>query len=351
MIPKETIQKILEAGARAPSGSNSQPWQFRVKDNVIDILALPEKDHPILNYKYRGTWLSHGALIENISIAALEMGYEARINVFPDSLNSKLSARITLKDSVSKNTPLYKAIFERTTNRKPYETTPLKKADKTTLLESIKDIGDFRFTEESDKLKVLGEAVAKNEIVMFENEHLHKLLFEELVWTKKKEREKGGGLFVKTMELKPPQRLALKIFRFWPVMRLFNKLGAAKSIAAANAKNYAACSAMGIVVVKDDDKDFIEAGRLLERIWLVATNLGLSCHLITGIFFLEQRILAGVASELSKEHIELVKSAYEKTAEIFGVKDGLIAFLLRIGYDGEPSARSMKKAPVILSEI
>ncbi|MEK7193695.1 MAG: nitroreductase family protein [Patescibacteria group bacterium] len=28
MIPRETIQKILESGVQAPSGSNSQPWKF-----------------------------------------------------------------------------------------------------------------------------------------------------------------------------------------------------------------------------------------------------------------------------------------------------------------------------------
>lgn len=351
MISQETIQKILEAGARAPSGSNSQPWQFRVKDNVIEVLALPEKDHPVLNYKYRGTWLAHGALIENISIAALEMGYEARISVFPDSSNLKLTARIILENSVSKGASLYKAIFDRSTNRKPYESAPLKDADRASLLESIKGMGDFRFIGEPDKLKVLGEAVAVNEIVMFENRHLHKLLFEELVWTEKEEQEKGGGLFVKTMELKPPQRVALKVFKFWPVMKFLNKFGAAKAIAEENAANYAACSVMGIAVVKDNDRDFMDAGRLSERIWLTATKLSLSCHLITGIFFLEQRILTGETKGFSKEHTELVKDAYQKVADIFSVKDGLIAFLFRIGYDGEPSARSMKKAPFILPGI
>lgn len=349
MISKETIQKILEAGAMAPSGSNSQPWQFRIKDNVIEVLALPEKDHPILNYKYRGTWLAHGALIENLSVAAAEMGYDARASVFPDSSNPNLTAKIILNNSVSKNTHLYEAIFKRVTNRKQYKVTPLKETDKVALLESAKDMGNFRLAEEPEKLRTLSEAVAVNEVVMFENKVLHELLFKELVWTEKEESKKGGGLFIKTMELKPPQRAALKIFKFWPVMKFFNKLGAAKSVAKDNARSYAACSAMGAAIVKDDDRDFIEAGRLLEKIWLTATSLGLSCHLITGIFFLEQRILAGGASGFSNAHVDLVKNAYKKTAEIFGVQDGLIAFLLRIGYDGEPSARSMKNAPIILS--
>ena len=35
VINKEDIKKILEIAANAPSGSNSQPWKFKVKDNQI----------------------------------------------------------------------------------------------------------------------------------------------------------------------------------------------------------------------------------------------------------------------------------------------------------------------------
>lgn len=70
MISREVIQKILEAGAQAPSGSNSQPWRFEVAGGTISIIMLPEKDHPILNFRNRGTLLAHRALIENIVIAA-----------------------------------------------------------------------------------------------------------------------------------------------------------------------------------------------------------------------------------------------------------------------------------------
>lgn len=343
----DDIKKILEAGCQAPSGSNSQPWKFRVKNNVIEIISLPEKDHPILNYRYRGTWMAHGALIENIAIAASHLGYQAQIIVFPDKSNPKLTARIVLEKSISQNESLYKSIFTRTTNRKPYERIPLKDSDKTALLESIKGMCDFRFTEESDKLKIIGEAVAVNEIVLFENRRLHDLLFEELVWTKKEERQKGGGLYLKTMELKLPQQFALMFFRQWGIMKIFNKFGVARSIAKDNAKNYASSSLMGIVVVRDNDEDFISAGKLIERLWLEATRLGLSAHLITGIFFFWQGILAGETKEFSKEHLELIENAHQKVASAFGVNNGLIAGLLRIGYDGEPSARSIKKPPEV----
>src|SRR3989344_1888875 len=122
---KEDIQKILEAAVNAPSGSNSQPWRFEVSGSEIKVIALPEKDHPILNYRNRGTLIAHGALIENISITSSVLGYKANVNLFPDTSNPKLIARIGLEQNSPSSNPLYKCIPLRSTNRKPYKRTPI----------------------------------------------------------------------------------------------------------------------------------------------------------------------------------------------------------------------------------
>ena len=153
-------------------------------------------------------------------------------------------------------------------------------------------------------------------------------------------------MYLKTLELKPPQQVALRIFKYWPVMNFLDKLGLAKSIAKGNAKGYSAASAMGIIIVRDKDEDFIKAGRLVERIWLKAVKMGLSFHLITGIFFFWQRIMAGEIKEFSEEHVNLIKDAYQKVASTVGVSDGeIVALLFRIGEGGKPSAYS-KKLPL-----
>ena len=36
-VPKKTVRQILEAGLRAPSSKNSNPWHFLVLDNKKDI--------------------------------------------------------------------------------------------------------------------------------------------------------------------------------------------------------------------------------------------------------------------------------------------------------------------------
>lgn len=350
---RDDIQKILEISVNAPSGSNSQPWKFFIKDNQIDILALPEKDHPILNYRNRGTWVAHGALIENILISASNFGYKTNLQIFPDKSKPNLTAKIFLENSEPKNEPLFLAIPLRATNRKAYKKIPLTAEQKAELLNSTKEISsglELLLTDNKEDMRVLGEAGSVNEIIMLENQELHKLFFDEIVWTKEEEAIKKSGLLLKTMELKPPQQLALKLFKKWKVMNFLNKFKIARGIAKGNAKIYSTGSAMGAIVCSDQDEEFIKAGRLLERIWLKAISMGLSLQLITGVLFFWQNIRVGKKDVFSEEQIKLIEDAYKKTASVFKVDQGLIALVFRIGYSSEPSALSIKKPPEISLE-
>ena len=113
-MKKEIILNILKAAVRAPSGDNSQPWRFEVSNNNnIKIYNLPEKDNPIFNYKQRGSHIAHGALIENIIIAAKENGMNVKVNLFPQGTSSDFIAEIDLlPDQSIKKDPLF-FIFSR----------------------------------------------------------------------------------------------------------------------------------------------------------------------------------------------------------------------------------------------
>jgi len=349
-IPREIIQKIIEAAANAPSGSNSQPLRFEVRKNEIDIIALPERDHPILNFRNRGTWIAHGALIENIAIAAREFGYSPKIMVFPDTTNKNLTARITLTKTNEPKDSLYPAIASRCTNRKPYATTPLSKIQKEELIRIAErwKQGNIsvKFIESKEQIEKIGQAASVNEVIMFENRALHKLLFEEIVWTREEEKKRGKGLLFATMELKPPP-LMVKMLRSWSLMRILNMLGVARAIAKDNVKMYAATPMVCAINTGNDDADFINAGRLLERLWLQATSMGLNVHLMTGILFMWQRIASGETGWLSENHVALIREAYQTTASIVQPGGKNVALLFRIGKAENPTARSLKLPPEI----
>ncbi len=354
-IPRDHIYKILEAGGQAPSGSNSQPWKFKVNGNTIEIIALPEKDHPILNFRYRGTWIAHGALIENLLIAASALGYKADLELIPLSPISQITARIKLSqgDVQKENLSLYQTISTRATNRKPYKTTPLTSEQKNLLLQEAERIrkGQFKLIEDKEKIQKLVTASCKDVTIMLEDRDLHELFFKEIVWTEKEEKEKKTGLYIKTMELQPPQENALKLFKNWGLMKFFNFLGMAKAIAKTNEKLYAKSAAVGAIIINDTDDEFLTAGRIMQRVWLKATEMGLSCHLMTGILFFWQRLKNDNDNKFSQKHRNLIQKSCEDISNVLEVNnsDKTIALLMRIGDGGRPSGLSSKMNPVIIT--
>lgn len=349
MIKRDDIEKIIKAGSLAPSGSNSQPWKFFVKDGVITVYALYENDHPVLNYRNRGTLLAQGALLENIDTAAAALGYTAHVRLFPKGGENPVS-EITFTEATPTKHALADAIAKRAINRKPYKKKPLS----TDLREQFMEQGDgvdVKLVDDKKAIATMAEAASVSERVMFEDQGLHKLLIEEIVWTEEDERVKKSGLFLKTMELSAPQRAVLKMVKAWPATKLANKLGFSKMIARGNAAIYRSTALMGVILVTDTDKSFIEAGRVMERLWLRATAAGLGFHIMTGVGFFWQRMFLGDGGGFSPKHRTLVQESYDIMKKTVGSNDKKMPVVVfRIGYGGEPTARSSKKDPEIVFE-
>jgi hypothetical protein len=350
-MDRDHITRIIAAGALAPSGSNSQPWEFIVEGDAIFVIAHPEKDHPILNVHNRGTWLAIGAVVENMIIAAAAEGIVAQPSYFPvDTPACAAVLRLTsspVSDTAASMKVLSAAIPARTTNRKPFERKPLA-AEFAVRLDTIPSV--HWITEESAVAET-GNAAAKAERLMLENKALHAQLFKEIVWSRAEEQKRGGGLFIDTMELDPPQEFSFKYaFSKWPVISLLNRIGAAAMVARENGAIYARSARMGVIIVAKSSgaAGYIEAGRTMERTWLTATQHGASFHIIGGILFLRESLLAGNPAHFSNEHAAVIQDAYVTIAKNAKVRDDEdMALLFRIGYGEAPRARSMKTAPRI----
>lgn len=347
---EEIIKKILEVAVYAPSGENAQPWRFTIKDNQISLFNIPERDQSLYNHEQKGSYVAHGTLIENIIIAASQEGYQAKVSLFPDSNNRDLIAIITLEQSAQKNEPLYSYIKKRTTNRKPYKNIPLT-SEQVNELQGVQKEGEqveVILAQEKEKKEILGEAGSVNERVMFSNKFIHNFFFDHVNWTKEEEEKKRVGFYIKTLELPLPAQVAMKVFRHWPIMNAFNKIGLAKGIAKGNAKTYASSSAIVAVVANTDDpKNCIAAGRVMQRLWLTTTKMGLSAQPLTGVLFFMKKIVAGETKEFSQEHITLITDAYKKINAEFGVQNKAVIVMMRIGEGGEPTARAVRLAPII----
>lgn len=353
MIPRELIRKILEVATQAPSGENAQPWKFEVKDDELFVFNIPERDQSLYNFEQRGSLVSHGALIENIVIAAAHHGLVADVAILPDSSNSELIAKIGLRDGESEGEALYPYIATRTTNRKPYKKRRLTEEQLGALRATARDAkqGEVRMTTDREEIRILAEVGSLNERVMFSNRYLHGFFFDHVNWTEEEDKRKRLGFYIKTLELPLPIQKILPLFRSWRLMSLVNRLGVNTLIAKGNAKMYASSSAIGCVVVDDySPQNMILAGRILQRIWLETTAMGMSLQPLTGVAFFMQRIAAGAVDKFSKEQVELIGGGYKKIVDTFHVDRGVIPLMFRIGDGGEPTAHALKLDPQIKYE-
>jgi len=351
----DDIRKIIADAILAPSGENCQPWKFILRQdagNTIDLMLLPDRDQSLYSWGQRASYMANGAVLENLTISAREHGYEPKVALFPDENNENLVARIELAKNVTvvpKN-PLYPFIAERSTNRKKYDTIILNADQKQALLD-CSDPGSIQsqtpnassapagpisilFTEDSDKMKSLAAAGSVNESVMMSNRYLHQFFFSHINWTKEEDDETKIGFFIDTLELPPPALAGFKLFKHWPVTNLLNKIGLSKMIGKQNAQIYAASSGIGIITVPDlSAETFVRAGRVLERLWLTTTSLGLSLQPLSGLLFFMYRIMANDTERFSPAQVEAIKDAYANIRGIFGLTGGA-------GGAEKPAARS-----------
>lgn len=339
MIPREDILKILEAGTRAPSGDNAQPWRFVVRGDRVEVHNVPEKDTSQYNINQRGSMVAHGALLENCIIVAQTLGYSLTPEILPDQSDQNLTVRFMLAKTSPTPHPLHSAIEQRCTNRKIYHAQPLTTDER----ETLRNIAEHVHWEyDSGKISELAKAISTNERILFQNKTLHDFFFDHVRWTQEEEIQKGGGFFVKTLEVKAPMPL-FKLLRKWGAMKFFNWLGMSKKISQENEKVFASAAAFGLITMPGyTSSDYLAAGRAFERIWLTATSLGLSLQPMLGVLFLHQNIELGKADALSIDEQLLLQKAYHQIRASFHIQEGTTALLFRVGHSAAPSARSSR---------
>jgi hypothetical protein len=114
---------VVLCGALAASAHNTQPWYFDISKNRVDVYADLSRNLGKADDDRRMMTLSVGCAIENITIAAMQLGITPEVSLQNDgSFNDNgYSARILLPSGkFPSDQPMFQAIFQRQTTRAPY---------------------------------------------------------------------------------------------------------------------------------------------------------------------------------------------------------------------------------------
>lgn len=119
----ESESYVVLCGALAASAHNTQPWYFDISENQIDVYADLSRNLGKADVNRRMMALSVGCAIENITIAAKQLGITPDVRLQNDASFSDTgySARIQLlPGKFTIEQPMFQAIFQRQTTRNPY---------------------------------------------------------------------------------------------------------------------------------------------------------------------------------------------------------------------------------------
>lgn len=343
-MPHADLLKIVEAGTRAPSGDNVQPWSFRAGDDRVEVLLVRGKDSSLYNHEERASLIAIGCLVENMRLRAAALGYEASLEVVP---HDEIAARFVFAKGSPAPQPLSEFIEKRCSNRKAYEASEIPSTTLEALHGSVEsDHVDLRIIQ-GERARVVARASAVNERIVLENRELHAFLFKHITWSEGDD-ERAPGFLVDTLELNAPQRAVFSIVKNWGAMRLANLVGISRLVAADNARLYASGPAVAAFATHSNTPEALVClGMQIQHFWLTAASLGISAQPISGVSLLYERLRAGDSTRLEAHHQRMIRDAHRRIASALELRDEHLLFMLRLGFAPPPSARTRRSQPAI----
>ena len=345
----EEIHLLLEKGILAPSADNLQPWKFRVGEQRIDLFLDEARVKNFCDAGFLAPYVSAGAVIENIRVAASSLGFEITVQPFPEPRHPFYVASLGFAPSARKTHPHFPILEKRVTNRSFYQ--PWRKIEPSLYprLESAvpKEKG-FRLLwikRKEPSYRKLSHLVGKADEMRFENARLHREFFEILRFDPDEVTKTKDGLDVRTLGGGAETKFLLRLMTSWKRLSFLNRFGLSRLFNLYARLQMASSQAAGLLIgPTQKPEDYLRGGEIMERLWHEITCSGLALQPMEAIpiFILNLQLTGGSDfSPAQKGRLEAMKKDF---FEIFGIHDeqSLILFF-RMGYGPPVRHRSLRR--------
>jgi len=268
--------RMVRAAILAANPHNSQPWRFRVHDNIVDVFADTGRNIGAIDPYRREMYMGLGCALENLVLAAEQYGYATDVTLLPDAANAAHAARVALVPSTAHESALFDAIPARHTDRGPYDINRPVSGETLTRLaglgQDLPQVGVLWFTTEPDRRRVGELIVAATEAIVADSQQSG----DSAKWFRSSWREiqqLRDGITLDAQSLPPFVNVMAKI-----LPPLSQEQSDQAWLRTTRDRHVATAAAFGLIVVPDanDNAWRIRGGRLWQRMHLWATTQGLS---------------------------------------------------------------------------
>lgn len=304
---------LIEQAGKAPSGHNTQPWQFLLHDSGIDIRPDYRRALPVVEPDHRELFVSLGCAAENLCIAAAHRGYHTSLSIDDNGI-----IRIRLSRTMPPQSAQHFAhISVRQTNRSLYNGKRIPAHDMATLrsVTTENGIAIHDFANGTPAYAAIADLIyASNRLQMRSQAFCHELQ-QWMRYNKKHQDDTRDGLSYAVFG-------APNLPRFLAQFIITHTLNA-DSQNRSERKKIAAASHFILLTAHDNTRvQWIQLGRTLQRLLLTATALD-------------------IAHAYANQPNEIPELS-EKMATILGITEEHPVILLRLGY-GKPMPYSLRK--------
>jgi len=330
-IRLEDLKDILKLAIRAPSGDNSQPWKFIWNNQFLQIKNDSTRGRCFFNINEYASFLSCGALIENIRIAASSFSFSIEIKLKEG--NEEIADLKFYKSNI-KVDPLVAAVSIRQTNRFPFKTdaVPDDFLSQLTTEIPVSSPTKCNFYQSPNDIKLISKLASVADSTFWASKEIHDDVF-KWIRLNLKARDVHEGLSLDVLGLDPfskvvfPFLIKQKILQTLALFRINKVLGWKSSL------NLRKSGAICIINLDTLSKaNIMQAGMDIQRLWCRANLLGLAVQPMTSWLYLLMNKHVNGAPLLTprfKKELDILEDLWQELSK--NSKD-IPVMCLRIGF-------------------
>ena len=252
---------------KAPSGHNTQPWNFKLSDTSIEILPNFAQTLPAVDADNRELFISLGCALENICITADYFGYNYNI--------TKQNEKSIIIDLEKTNVPVQNSLFQqiekRQTNRNVYKIQTIN-SSLIAQLNNIplqENINIYIYEKGTNNFDILSEYILKGNEIQMNDKAFKEELVSWMRFTKGEISKTQNGLTFSALGFPSIPRFLGK-----PIVKSYLK---PKKQNKTDLKKIQSSSHFVLFTTKNNTvTEWINLGRSLENVTLKATELGIA---------------------------------------------------------------------------
>ncbi len=285
--------KLVSYAILAPNAHNKQPWIVDLRNEGIDLYVDAKRLLPQTDPQARQITISQGTFLEILSIAATHYGLQADISLFPngidpmDQIGKNPVAHIALTEQKEKRQDeLFNSIVNRHTNRRVYSGPPLTDAEIGAIRRSYTD-ENYPFDLYVDPAEISIIAGMMTEAMRIEtyNRAMHGETVEMLRFNDDEVERYRDGLSFPNLGITGMKLFFAKMFT--NRSSAFDESFLERTVDSIKEGAFSS-QAIGLICSRGTTRiDEVMVGRHFTRLFLTATQLGLSLQPMSQILEIE----------------------------------------------------------------